>query len=100
MPNYIYKCLECDHSELIELPISSDPSERRWCKLCHEPDEEHTMTRRIGKSQFPKNVGKVFAGDWYKKTYGIELGQGSLDKARQAEDRKNLEREFKKQMEG
>jgi hypothetical protein len=38
----------------------------------------------------------VRAGDWYKKQYGHELGAGSLDKARQAEDRKTLEKEFRK----
>lgn len=96
MPSYIYKCTDCEHKEVIELPMSSNPNDRRWCKLCREPDEEKTMTRRIGVCSFPKNVGKVFAGDWYKKTYGQELGADAMDKSRQAEDKKTLEREFRK----
>jgi hypothetical protein len=98
VPNYIYKCTECDHKEIAELPISFSPKIRLPCDDCYSghPDEEFTMTRRIGTPSFPTNCNKVFAGDWYKKQYGHELGQGSMDKAQQAEDRKTLEREFRK----
>lgn len=83
MPNYIYKCTECDHKEMVELPISSDPSEKRWCKMCHEPDEESTMTRRIGRALFPEKVGRVWAGDWFKKTYGHDIDEVAKQRGRE-----------------
>ncbi len=95
MPNYIYKCTECDHKYVTKLPISFDPKIKLACRYSHD-GTEFTMTRRIGKPSYPKEVGKEFAGDWYKKEYGHELGEGSLNKAQQARDRKTLEREFRK----
>ena len=96
MPNYIYKCKVCEDIMEITLPISTDPSQ-----CIENPDRRHggicygLYKRIIGSTPSFKGL-KTFAGDWYKKTYGIELGQGSLDKAQQAEDRKTLEREFRK----
>lgn len=95
MPNYIYKCIHCGFKETVALSISYDPTIKRFCSACKK---FLAMTRRIGPSVIPKEVGKVFVGDWYKKQYGHELGAGSLEKAQQEEDRKTLEREFKKRM--
>jgi len=93
MPKYIYRCTFCDYKEVHELPISFDPKIKLHCLDCNKEDK---MTRRIGKPSFPKNCNMVRAGDWYKKTYGHELGAGSMEKAQQQEDRKTLEREFRK----
>jgi len=41
---------------------------------------------------------KVFAGDWFKKKYGHDVGEAYDDKARQAEDKKVMERELKRQL--
>jgi len=75
--------------------MSSDPEERLWCRECPN-SVEMTMTRRIGKPRIGKISNKVYAGDWYKKQYGHELGEGSLEKAQQQEDMKTLEKEFRK----
>ena len=93
MPTYKYKCELCAFEQMMMLPISSDPKEKRVCEDCSKV----TMTRRIGKPQFPKTVGKVFAGDWYKKTYGQDVGDAYMEKAQQQESKKILEREFRKQ---
>ena len=97
MPNYIYKCTECDHKVVIELAISYDPKVKFGCPNCNTASDKRTMTRRIGLATFPANCNTVFAGDWFKKTYGHDIGRGYEDKVRQAEDRKTLEREFKKE---
>lgn len=96
MPNYIYKCTYCGASYDMNLPMSSDPKIKYHCFATDCDSRTDCVTRRIGRPSFPKKVGKVFAGDWFKKTYGIELGEGSMNKATQAEDRKTLEREFRK----
>ena len=91
MPGYSYKCGKCKQITMLELPISTDPDKRFGCEC------GYLMKRVIAVvPQFPKEVGKVFAGDWFKKTYGSELGEGSENEATQAEDRKTLEREFRK----
>jgi len=93
MPTYKYKCQLCAFEQMVILPISSDPKAKRDCEDCNSED---VMPRRIGKPQFPKTVGKVFAGDWYKKTYGEDIGAAYEERARQQESKKILEREFKK----
>ena len=75
--------------------MSYDPSKKLYCLECS--NSEPTMTRRIGKPSFPDKVGRVFAGDWFKKQYGNELGEGSMNRAQQEEDRRALEREFRKE---
>lgn len=95
MPNYIFKCIRCHYRISVFRSISSDPSEKLWCPECNNSIEK-TMTRRIGKPKIGKISNKVYAGDWYKKEYGHELGEGSLQKAQQQEDMKILEKEFRK----
>jgi hypothetical protein len=73
------------------LPMSTEPSKIFQCSSC--PNGE--MSRRIINPGAIKGF-KVFAGDWFKKEYGHDIGQAYEDKARQAEDRKTLEREFRK----
>ena len=94
MPDYIYKCIHCHYKTVHTLKMSFDPAKKLFCSECSNTTP--SMTRRIGRPSFPTNVGKVFAGDWYKKQYGHELGEGSMNAAQQAEDRKTLEREFRK----
>jgi len=91
MPNYAYRCCECKNVTVLNLPISTNPKKTFACEC------GYTMKRVIKFiPQMPENVNKVFAGDWYKKEYGHDLGEGSLNKAQQAEDRKTLEREFRR----
>lgn len=71
MPNYKYKCEKCGCVKAFILPISSDPKEPLECGLCGTK----TMSRRIGRSEFPRKVGKVWAGDWFKKTYGHDIAE-------------------------
>jgi hypothetical protein len=51
--------------------------------MCHEPDEESTMTRRIGRALFPEKVGRVWAGDWFKKTYGHDIDEVAKQRGRE-----------------
>ena len=81
MPQYKYKCKECNNEEMFTLNISSDPSRPIHCPMCQYKDSNGdfvpTMTRRIIVSSIPNAVGKVWAGDWYKKTYGHDIGEGA-----------------------
>lgn len=81
MPTYKYKCTVCDHEEFLSMRISVNPSTKVECPDCWEradTDElEPTMTRRIVASSIPESVGKVWAGDWFKKTYGHDIGEAS-----------------------
>lgn len=69
MPNYKYKCCKCKKNKIFTLPISTDPKKMMSC------DCGYIMKRAIIVSQFPEKVGKVWADDWYKKTYGHGLGE-------------------------
>ena len=89
MPNYKYKCISCAHTETMFLKMSTDPKKRFDCKEC---DGEQSMTRRISKPAGHKGF-KVWAGDWYKKTYGRDLGEGAHERAsRIAEHRREVKR--------
>lgn len=80
MPDYKYKCTQCDYVEVFTLQMSSDPKAKLDCGDC---GEEESMTRRIGVAQFPEKVGKVWAGEWFKKTYGHDMTEGTARKARE-----------------
>ena len=94
MPNYKYRCIKCDYEEKWDMPISTNPKLSLYCPSC---ELDGTMTRRISVAQFPKEVGKVFAGDWYKKEYGHEIGSNADDKVQQKKDWETLKRESEKE---
>lgn len=88
MPNYHYRCDSCNRLSQIKLPISYDPKIKQACSSC-----DGLMTRII-KSK-PRIKGfKVFAGDWFKKTYGHDIADGYKDSSRQKEDMDTLRREL------
>ena len=68
MPNYRYKCCKCKQYKDFSLPISTDPARLMACGC------GYSMKRVMIAAQIPNTVGKVWAADWYKKTYGHELG--------------------------
>lgn len=72
MPNYIYKCCKCKQKTKLNLPISTDPKKFFACRC------GYTMHRTIVVAQFPEKVGKVWAGDWFQKTYGHDISEGSV----------------------
>lgn len=76
MPNYWYKCGKCKATVEKSLPISTDPKKRFECECGY-------LMKRIIRpgAQFPKEVGKVWAGDWFKKTYGTDIGEEARRKA-------------------
>lgn len=80
MPNYLYKCTECESEIWLTLPISSDPQKRYDCEEC---GQGHGMSRRIVKSSIPKTVGHVWAGDWFKQTYGHDMADVARQRARE-----------------
>lgn len=97
MPNYIYRCIECNHKYICQLPISFDPKIKLACRYSHN-GTEFTMTRRIGTPSFPSNCNKVFAGDWFKKTYGFEIGEKETTKAEFQKDARLAEQKYKRDM--
>lgn len=88
MPNYNYKCAGCSVIREFFLPISTEPSKPIECESC-----KGMMSRII---RLPSGITglKVFAGDWYKKTYGHELGQDGDDSAA---NRRDFEQAVKEQ---
>lgn len=88
MPNYYYKCDRCETIYEINLPISHDPTLLYECSgdIC-----TGTCNRIMRAAQIPKEVGKVFAGDWFKKTYGFELGGEAMKKEDYQKDVKKAE---------
>jgi len=88
LPIYKYLCGECKHSQMESLPISFDPQKKLHCPEC----KEDAMERRIIASEFPRKVGKVWAGDWFEKTYGHDVGE---DAQRRVDKKEELEKERK-----
>lgn len=76
MPGYHYKCCKCKGITKLELPISTDPKKFFGCEC------GYTMKRIIvAGAQFPEKVGRVWAGDWFKKTYGQDIGEAARERA-------------------
>lgn len=96
MPNYKYACnkRDCDYFCVMDLPISFDPKIKFQCDKCATPK---SLSRRISASQVPRNTTAVYAGDWYKETYGEEIGQKDLE---HADQQRALERERKELSKG
>ena len=44
----------------------------------------------VAGALFPEKVGKVWAGDWFKKQYGREIGEAAQDKV---DEKKRYERQ-------
>ncbi len=68
MPNYKYKCTECDIVVYLKLPISSNPKTKYYC---HCTETTGTMTRRITCPNF--QIERETLGKWYKDNTGREL---------------------------
>jgi len=81
MPNYSYKCCKCKKIDSMTLPISTDP------KLLFPCECGYTMRRIITLgAKFPEKVGRVWAGDWFKKTYGFDMGDAASRKGQEKMD--------------
>ena len=93
MPNYIYKCDECGHAEKMFLRISSDPSQKYDCPSCGLP---LTMARKITKPGGIKGL-KIFAGDWFRKTYGYDMAEGTERRVRERKDYEEKKRALEKE---
>jgi len=97
MPNYSYKCCKSKLIHTIELPISFDPARTIPCECCNG---RYTMSRVIKlTAQFPEKVGKVWAGDWFRKTYGFDMGEQACTQKQLKEDMAKAERLYKKENE-
>lgn len=93
MPNYTYKCPRCEDTFKVSLPISSDPN-----KLLNHPGHKNMCLGLFKRAIVPGasfKGFKVFAGDWFKKTYGYDIGERETTKAefqrdmRMAEEKHN-----------
>lgn len=90
MPNYSYKCPSCDSVEQHFLPISTDPGKKLQCSVCSGP------THRIITTMGEVKGLKVFAGDWFKKTYGHELGEDGMTQLERRQEFEKAVKEHKK----
>lgn len=80
MPNYNYKCANCLVIEKKFLAISTDPSKQFPCEKCCG------FMDRVPITPGPVTGLKTFAGDWFKKTYGHEIGGDGESAAQQKAD--------------
>lgn len=95
MPNYLYKCNRCEDIIEFALPISHDPKQ-----FCNHPGHKNVclgLYYRIMRAPGAVKGLKTFAGDWFKKTYGSDIGDAYIDKARQREDYETMKRELDKE---
>lgn len=95
MPNYLYECIECEDVIDIVLPISSDPKQ-----LLENPGHRIVCDGSYKRIMRPFNSIKglrVFAGDWFKKTYGHDMGEAYEDASRQKKDFETMKRELEKE---
>ena len=81
MPNYRYRGLICGEYYERFLPISSDPKEQFECSCGADVCDQ---IRVISKSGSFKGF-KVWAGDWFKKTYGHDMGDGAAQRVSERE---------------
>ncbi len=88
MPNYLYKCnnWKCNSISELTLPISTHPGQLFTCGCGHKKS-------RIMRPWGAVKGFKTFAGNWFKKTYGHDIGAAAEDKAQQKEDWDTLKRE-------
>ena len=94
MPNYLYKCTECDDIMDIILPISSDPKQL-LLSPGHQVHCKGAYTRIMRPFNSIKGL-RTFAGDWFKKTYGHDIAKPYEDASRQKEDFETMKRELEK----
>lgn len=84
MPNYHHRCAECDEVTVLNLPISTDPAAPQKCECGGN-------MKRIIASAPAAHGFKVWAGDWFKKTYGHDMAEG-------AQRRVNAREEYEKEL--
>jgi putative FmdB family regulatory protein len=92
MPTYSYKCPDCESISDHFLPMSTDPEKKMPCPACFGAKSYRVITRA------PMVNGlKVFAGDWFKKTYGHELGEDGMTALEKKKDFESLMDQVKKE---
>lgn len=94
MPKYLYKCNRCEDIVDVPLPISFDPKQ-----FINFPGHKNVclgLFWRIMRAPGAVKGFKTFAGDWFKKTYGQDIGAAYEDKARQKTDYETMKRELDK----
>jgi len=93
MPNYDYRCGSCATVERLFLPISTDPAKPLVCEHCGD-----LAYRYMGSNKPSATNGlKTFAGDWFRKTYGHELGEDGQSAAEKKRDFQRAAEEHKKE---
>lgn len=90
MPNYNYQCQVCKVIDKKFLPISTDPSKLFLC-VCGA-----LMARGIIRQEEVTGL-KTFAGDWFRKTYGHELGEDGHSNAEKRRDFQKAVEEHKRE---
>lgn len=96
MPKYTYKCPRCEDTFEVTLPMSADPK-----KLLNYPGHKNMclgLFKRIITPGASFKGFKVFAGDWFKKTYGFDIGEKETTKAELQKDCRRAEEKHKREM--
>ncbi len=97
MPNYLYKCSNCKDIIDINLPMSFEPTEMIF-NSGHKKVCVGRFKRIMRKPGAVKGF-KVFAGDWFKKEYGFDIGEKETTKAEFQRDVKLAGEKHKRDME-
>lgn len=68
MPNYKYHCELCDHTKIVNLPMSSDPKLGILCDHCANESMVRKIIGPADSIKFRDTLGR-----WFKNKTGKEL---------------------------
>lgn len=90
MPTYILRCDSCEASyEVFSKKFLDSDKLSHPCTKC---DGSYRVAIGL-KPSIP--TGKVFAGDWFKKQYGFEMGEKDTERAEEKSEEKKLIQQVK-----
>ena len=91
MPNHIYRCTQCEYQEsrlILGLPSEEVLDAPFKCNGCGAL----AMKRRPCLVSSSFGMPKERAGDWFKKTYGHDIGEKDEEKAEQQRNMDQVKR--------
>lgn len=97
MPNYTYKGSQCgNYCERFVRELKTPSEDENHGAHCECGIEVCFLQRTLSRPQKPGGL-KVWAGDWFKKTYGFDMLEGAYRKVAETEQYKKDVRELAKQ---
>lgn len=96
MPNHIYRCSKCEYQEsrlILRLPSSDELDKPSKCNGCGAVSMERKPCLVSSSFGMPKER----AGDWFKRTYGHDIGEKDEAKAEQQKSLSTMKKELERQ---